>query len=202
MIEIIKEFVSEWIRNLVILLIIISIVDIVMPKGKMKRYVDFVVGLLIIFTIINPFISLNNLSQNLEQEVSVFNYDDFYDKSLIAAQEDQVKSIYLKNLNNQIINLIEDETEYSVEAVKISTEANEENIFVIDEVFINLYPKEDKSHSEIKIDKISVGNDEDIPVYSSLDPQIGELVSDYLQIQLENINISINDKEDNHGRND
>lgn len=168
----------------------------------MKRYVDFVVGLLIIFTIINPFISLNNLSQNLEQEVSVFNYDDFYDKSLIAAQEDQVKSIYLKNLNNQIINLIEDETEYSVEAVKISTEANEENIFVIDEVFINLYPKEDKSHSEIKIDKISVGNDEDIPVYSSLDPQIGELVSDYLQIQLENINISINDKEDNHGRND
>lgn len=167
----------------------------------MKRYIDFVVGLLIIFTIINPFISLNNLSQDLAMEVNSFNYDDFYDKSLIAAQEDQVKSIYLKNLNDQVINLIEDETEYSVENMKISTEVNEENIFVIDEVFINLNSKKDKSHSEIKIDKISVGNSEDIPVYSSLDPQIKELVADYLQIQLENIHVSINDKEDKHGNN-
>lgn len=199
--DIIKEFINEWIRNLVILLIIISIVDIVMPKGKMKRYVDFVVGLLIIFTIINPFISLNNLGQSLEQNVSEFDYSDFYDESLLAAQEHQVKSVYLKNLNSEIKKMIEEETEYSVETINISTTRDEESIFIIDEVFIYLNSNGDKSSPEIKVEKISIGVNEDIPVYARREHGIEEIVADYLQIESDKINILIIDKEDNHGGN-
>ena len=68
MINIIREFISNWIKSLVVLMIIISIVDMVMPKGNMKRYVNFIVGLIIVFSIINPFARLTNSNLSFEQE--------------------------------------------------------------------------------------------------------------------------------------
>ena len=65
----VSEFIYSWIKDLVIIFIIITLVDLVMPKGSMHRYIRFVIGLLIIFAVINPFVNLGNIDFQLDKEV-------------------------------------------------------------------------------------------------------------------------------------
>ena len=198
MVSIIKEFLSDWIRNLVILLIIISMVDIVMSKGKMKRYVNFVVGLLIIFTIINPFLNLFKINMSLEKEVSNFDYDRFYRESL-AEQDMQIRKIYLNNISNEIKKLIEEKTQYVVDNIEIKTSPDKENIFTIEEIFISLKEGEEIQNSKIKVDKITIGNGV-TPVYAKSDPEVNKLLQEFLQIEEIKIHVSIFNEGDKHGR--
>ena len=54
----IADFIYSWVKDLVLLFIIITLVDLVMPKGSMRRYINFVIGLLIIFAVINKYIDI------------------------------------------------------------------------------------------------------------------------------------------------
>ena len=72
------EFISSWVKDIVLLFVIITLVDLVMPKGSMRRYINFVVGFLIIFTVINPFVNLTNIDFKLDREVFK-NSQVFYD---------------------------------------------------------------------------------------------------------------------------
>ena len=56
------SFISTWLKDIVVLFILISIAELIMPKGNMKKYINMVIGLLIIFTIISPFAKLLKLN--------------------------------------------------------------------------------------------------------------------------------------------
>lgn len=199
--NIVKEFIGEWIKSLVVLLIIISIVDMVMPKGKMKRYVDFIVGLIIIFAIINPFINLLNLGLSYESEEAkeVFSFVD--EEGLLEEQEEQIKSIYLESLKGEIGSLIEENTDYSVDSVDITTKEDGENSFLLDEIFIGLEKGDSDLQSNINIDKIKIGHSKDGGKYLNTDPEVEELIANHLEFDPEKINISIDDREDKNGKN-
>ena len=48
------SFINSWLKDIVVLFILISIAELIMPKGNLKKYIRLVIGLLIIYTIINP----------------------------------------------------------------------------------------------------------------------------------------------------
>ena len=111
------SFISSWLKDIVVLFILISIAELIMPKGNMKRYINLVIGLLIIFTIVSPFAKLMKLDFNLDQ--AIFNYsksDDYLnnDEEFYMQQEKQIESLYKEKISNEIIELVEDKTEYKV----------------------------------------------------------------------------------------
>ena len=61
------NFLSSWVKNLSLALIIVSILEMILPNNKTKKYVKMVMGLYILFSIIAPFIensskfNLNNI---------------------------------------------------------------------------------------------------------------------------------------------
>lgn len=112
------SFISTWLKDIVVLFILISIAELIMPKGNMKKYINMAIGLLIIFTIISPIAKLLKLNFNLDQ--TVFNYSkanihEFKENNeLYIQQEKQIEKIYKEKIANEVTRLIEEKTEYRV----------------------------------------------------------------------------------------
>ncbi|MFA5576997.1 MAG: stage III sporulation protein AF [Tissierellaceae bacterium] len=112
------SFISGWLKDIVILFVLISIAQLIMPKGNTRRYINLVIGLLIIFTIISPFTRL--LKLNFDIDELAFNYykpmaaDNIGLDSFDKMQERQIEELYKNRLKEEIKDLIERETVYQV----------------------------------------------------------------------------------------
>src|SRR5690625_3170395 len=51
-------YVGEWITHIVLIILIASFIDLLLPNSTMRRYVKLVVGLLIIMFILSPILDL------------------------------------------------------------------------------------------------------------------------------------------------
>lgn len=58
------EFVGGWLKQIILLVLVATFFDLLLPNNSMERYVKLVMGLLIILAILNPIFSL--LDKNLD----------------------------------------------------------------------------------------------------------------------------------------
>ncbi|MBU5311028.1 stage III sporulation protein AF [Tissierella carlieri] len=200
------SFISTWLKDIVVLFILISIAELIMPKGNMKKYINMVIGLLIIFTIISPFAKLLKLNYNFEQ--SVFNYskpnifDNEQDNELYTQQEKQIEKIYKEKISKEITGLIEEKTDYRVVDIVVGIIEKEENYGEIDHLNILVGEKEqitDKSKIYVeKVKTIEIQNN--IKDTKSLDEDhkdltdLKDLISNNYLVDKDRINIEIDKK--------
>ena len=167
-----------------------------MPKGKMKRYVDFIMGILIIFTVISPFTKLNKITLNLDKEVNNFTQSLSSETASLEDQNKQIERIYKSNISNEIKRIVEKNTEYNMKSTDIVTVADKENLFKIDHVVMTLADKNGPNlDKQVKIDKITIGKDkevinQDIEDFTSIE----NLVATYLNIDIDKLTINKEDK--------
>ena len=50
------KFINSWAQGIILAVIIATIIEIILPEGKNKKYVKTVIGVYILFTIIYPLI--------------------------------------------------------------------------------------------------------------------------------------------------
>lgn len=197
MINIITKFISSWLREIVLLFIIISLIDIIMPKGKMKRYVNFIIGILIIFTIMSPITKLKDISLDLDREVSNFTSKSIPASTMSEIQEEQIKEIYMSNLKNELTNIVEKNFDYTVENINIKIIPDKEQIFLIDSIDLVLNRESVRSDkSQIKVEKIQVGKEATEAASVTYDNSLKTAIASYINIDQDSINVSVNDKED------
>ncbi|WMM26921.1 stage III sporulation protein AF [Tissierella sp. MB52-C2] len=196
------SFLSSWLKDIVILFILISIAELVMPKGNMKKYVNMVIGLLIIFTIVSPFAKLIKMDFNLDK--AVFNYsrssnsqgeskNNFY-----AEQEKQIEKVYKEKLGREVTNLIEDNTDYKVLDIEVEILNTEERYGEIDYLNILLGNEEDGAKNKISIDNVVPveinKNQEHEEISEDSFESLKELIGNSYSVDKDKINIRINEK--------
>lgn len=122
------NFLSGWVRNLSLALIIVSILEMILPNNKTKKYVKMVMGLYILFSIISPFIE-NSDKFNLDDSI----YTKYVEEaSSIDTEVDQtsmdnrLNEIYKEQLEKDIIQKIEKKG-YEVERCKVTAHISEDN---------------------------------------------------------------------------
>ena len=49
-------FLRNWIEQIALAVIIVSIFEMLLPSGKTKKYIKMVLGIFIVFSIISPFV--------------------------------------------------------------------------------------------------------------------------------------------------
>ena len=54
------NFLSSWVKNLCLPLIVVSILEMILPNNKTKKYVKMVMGMYVLFSIIAPFVENKN----------------------------------------------------------------------------------------------------------------------------------------------
>lgn len=203
----VSNFINSWLKDIVILFIFISIVDLIMAKGTMKKYIDFVIGLLVIFVVINPFIKLARWNFDLDSAVM-----KYMEKSPTASSEkidddldESVEKIYSSKVSSEIRRLIQENSSYSVNKIDLQIEKGED-FGQIKDVKIQVMEKEppakNENTSNIRIKKI-----ETITVGSGFKKEISEdnkenhnhikqLLYDNLNIDKDLITIFLKDKGD------
>ena len=103
------EFLSSWAKSLGLAIIVISILEMLLPNNKTKKYVRMVFGLYIIFNIVSPFIKNKDIL-----DVSSYDMNEYVgDYTTNQTQEEQnsvdsqIEEIYIRELEKDITRKVE-----------------------------------------------------------------------------------------------
>lgn len=197
------EFLTQWLREIVLVFIFTSIVELILPNGNMKKYINMVIGFLIILVIIGPFVKLihtdysfaRNLYKNQIESIN-FKYNE--DLEINKVQDEQIKDFYINKVKGEIQELVLNTTDYVIESIDITIKEDEMNFGKLEEV--NLILKENldgEKENQIAIKevvKVSIGKDSKIETeYEEIsDDKLKKKISETYDLPTEKIKILIN----------
>ena len=55
------EFLSSWAKSLGLAIVIVSILEMLLPNNKTKKYIRMIMGIFVLFNIISPFVKNKEL---------------------------------------------------------------------------------------------------------------------------------------------
>ena len=121
------EFLSNWAKDICLAVVVISILEMILPNNKSKKYVKMVMGVYLLFTMISPFVKN---SKNLDLE-NMNIYEDIMTSSVQTENEiDQtsmdkrLNQIYKEELEKDIKEKIENKG-YIINSCKVEVELKE-----------------------------------------------------------------------------
>ena len=91
------EFLTIWLKDIVLVFIFISIVELVLPNGNMKKYINMIIGFLIIIVIMGPFVKLIHKDYSFardlyKNQIESINFEYSENQELNKIQEEQIKN--------------------------------------------------------------------------------------------------------------
>ena len=160
------NFMSSWAEQIVLAVVVETIIELILPKNKNKKYIQMVIGIYVLFNIISPIIknkddfsiekySVENYEIKSQYEVDQSSMDARLEKIYLAELENTVKLKFKENgfeVTKCTIDAVLDTTKknagiHSI-TVKVKTFADEGKIASI--------RKELASEFEIEEDKIII----------------------------------------------
>ena len=121
------NFISSWAEQIVLAVIVATIIELILPKNKNKKYIQMVIGVYVLFNIISPIIkNKDNFSvekYNTEKYESQSQYE--IDQS---SMDTRIEKIYLEELEKKTQEKFQDNgyvvTKCKVDAVLDTTKKN------------------------------------------------------------------------------
>lgn len=149
---------NQWTKNIVIAVIIGTIIEMLLPKTKNKKYIKVVLGIYILFCILNPVVGKqinfeNVFNQFAVNESKTIAKSTEYDNELNENFEEKIKEYINKKIKEEgyISNNIEVEIdkEYKVKKIKIGN-MKKYSESIINEVNISLKDENEKIGENVK----------------------------------------------------
>ncbi|QJA09191.1 stage III sporulation protein AF [Romboutsia sp. CE17] len=188
------ESLKSWIITILIGAFIVSIVDMLLPKSKIKPYINLVVNFIFVFIVITPIISLFSGDFSLEDKILKMMSDynkEYIESSNKLASESGTNSLannYEEGLK-QVLKLKLDEYGYELEDIEFEG-SDISNIKLKEKNNSNKLENEDIQSSENEKTKPVFKNDEKQQNESSLDQQkLKDDLVEILDVSIETIEI-------------
>lgn len=149
------EFLSSWAKNIGLSIIVISILEMILPNNKTKKYVKVIFGIYIIFNIISPFIknadTLNVSNFDFEE---YGNYVTDNNNSNSVSINDRIEDMYIEELEKDITTKV-NSLGYEVISCNVETTpiSNEEEV-VIKKIELELISKTKEEQEETVEDNL------------------------------------------------
>lgn len=203
------EFVKNWITNIVVVIFFIAFIEILLPSSNMKKYINMILGLLIIIVLINPIIKLMSSDINIDREVfyNLQSYNTFKiegESKYVENQNQQITEVYKKKIENEISDFLRTDVDYSVLDVNVSInediEAEDFGKIIGIEVYLTTKNDSNQNQQNIRIDEIervsinmkkpnlSKDYNESLPGFEG----IADSISSYYKVPKEKILITLN----------
>lgn len=134
------SFISSWAQQIIFAVIIGTILQMLLPEGKNKKYIKIVIGVYVLFAVISPVIG-KNIDLNLDK----FNLSaNSAESSLDETSQNQINDLYTTNLKQDIILKLKNKG-YGCENVDLKTNENYE---VLEISVIGIYELEDDNDKD------------------------------------------------------
>ena len=121
------NFLSSWVKNLSLALIVVSILEMLLPNNKTKKYIKMVMGLYILFSIIAPFVNNSNVFNfNIEDVYSNYSKEisSTTDEVNQVSMNERLNQLYKEQLESDITKKVE-EKGYDVRKCKVNAHISE-----------------------------------------------------------------------------
>ncbi len=96
------NFISSWINGIIIAIIINTIIELIIPEGKNKKYIRTIMGIYISFVIISPIITkIKDTDINLNDLIKDYEVEDYSVQTSIDANK-YIEDTYLTKIKQDI----------------------------------------------------------------------------------------------------
>ena len=187
------EYIKSFIETLVTIIILFSAIELISPNNSMKKYIKFVLGLILIVVMLNPIIDF--FTEGEDKIVSTIKeYENILSKdtktSSDVAVSNEVEDVFIENLNkNSAAELAEAFPDYTF-VCNIDCNIDLSNYsYNISHAKIGI--STGKIQDVEKIEKVEISNDNqtESKVYSDDEQKIVSYVSNMLGVSEEKIEI-------------
>lgn len=143
------EFLSDWAKSLGLAIIVISILEMLLPNNKTKKYVRMVFGIYIIFNIISPFVQNKDILDVSSYDLNEYigNYTTNQTNGEQSTVNSQIEEIYIGELEKDITKKVE-KLGYQVITCNVYatlSSENEENY--IEEIVLTVEKNEEQENN-------------------------------------------------------
>ncbi len=94
------SFLSSWAEQVILAVIIATILELILPNSKNKKYIQMVIGVYVLFNIISPIIK--NKEKLVFSEIDLDKYITTSTKVEQSSMDARLEKIYLDELENNI----------------------------------------------------------------------------------------------------
>lgn len=148
------ERISNWAGEIVVAMIVTTLIEMLLPDNKTKKYVKTLIGTYIVFCIISPFINKSDVFsfESIEKEL-----ESYSNETQIQKQENSeisMESLYIEEFRKNIIENVQN-LGYEVKKceVDIEIDATKENAG-INEIKLVIGEKRVQNNNEINIEEV------------------------------------------------
>ena len=143
------EFLSDWAKSLGLAIIVISILEMLLPNNKTKKYVRMVFGIYIIFNIISPFVKNKDILDVSSYDLNEYigDYTTNQTNGEQSTVNSQIEEIYIGELEKDITKKVE-KLGYQVITCNVYatlSSENEENY--IEEIVLTVEKNEEQENN-------------------------------------------------------
>ena len=101
------NFISSWSEQIVLAVIIATIIELILPKNKNRKYIQMVIGVYVLFNIISPVID-NKETISLEKyNIEKYETNSKYEIDQ-SSMDERIEKIYLEELENNTTSKFEE----------------------------------------------------------------------------------------------
>lgn len=149
------EFMKNWVVTISVCVFFIIAVEAILPSNDLKKYAKFILGLVLIITIINPIIKFINKDLNITSAINIEEYtkDKLYKNTYEEYKYKNIESTcrnFKYNLEKQCINKLKEkykENNFKVD-VKIKYQEDTGSFKILS---MNIGVKKDKLVEKVEI---------------------------------------------------
>ncbi|AAK80047.1 stage III sporulation protein AF [Clostridium acetobutylicum] len=180
------EWLKQWVITICTAALFITVIEIILPDNKLKKYSKFVLGLILMTVIVQPVIKVFNNADNINKYIvnaqNVFEKNT-YDQELKGSDGEEINSIvdeFKKNLEDKCSKMLKNkypDNDYSVTAdVQYSSE---KKTVLIKKLNIGV-----KNNNVKKIEKVQIDNDKE-NTESDIDEKTKKEIANYISDEME-----------------
>ncbi len=133
---------KEWCEGIIVAIVISIIIEMLVPEGNNKKYVKVVIGIYIIFVLLNPLLNLLHYDFKIEDILNL----ETSTNSTHEYMNERIENVYITGIEENIKNDIES-LGYIVENIKIKLDEKNENI---EEVELQINKKKNEQNNMIE----------------------------------------------------
>ena len=145
------EFLSSWAKGLGVTIVIVSILEMLLPNNKIKKYIKMVLGVYVIFNIISPIIQNKEIFDLGELDLS--DYQTTETSAIDQTRMDErIEELYIQELEKDVTKKVK-EMGYEVTKCKVEAQiSDKEEDTKISKIKLKIEKSQEKQEEEEKDD--------------------------------------------------
>lgn len=189
-------WIKNWVTTICVAVIFITAVELILPSDKFKKYVQFVMGIILIAVIINPIVKLVNSNEDVSSYIS--QASKYINNSVVETNVENYKknnkedtmNTFKLNIEDACTKMLKEKFPYS--EYKVTAKVNyDKDTNEIDIMSLNVGVKDNKivNINKVQIGDSSVSADANKEVGSSTSVEIKKYLNDQLKLSKEKIQV-------------